>query len=109
MFSIQHDIVLDPFWGTGTTTLAAIASSRNSIGVEIDQKLVENFKKNLKNVSNITYEKNQQRLNNHIIFLKQKDKPLKHKSLNYDKTYLKKKKIFLLQLIKNIYFKGRKN
>ncbi len=36
MFSIRHDIVLDPFLGTGTTIHAAIASERNSIGVEID-------------------------------------------------------------------------
>jgi len=52
MFSIQQDTVLDPFWGTGTTTLAAIASSRNSIGVEIDEKLVENFKKTLMKKTN---------------------------------------------------------
>jgi hypothetical protein len=36
MFSIRQDIVLDPFLGTGTTMQAAIASERNSIGVEID-------------------------------------------------------------------------
>ena len=33
MFSIQGDIVLDPYLGTGTTTLGAMASGRNSIGV----------------------------------------------------------------------------
>lgn len=37
MFSIKGDLVLDPFLGTGTTTLAAIASQRNSIGIEIDK------------------------------------------------------------------------
>jgi DNA modification methylase len=36
MFSVQGDTVLDPFWGTGTTTLAAMMSARNSIGVEIN-------------------------------------------------------------------------
>jgi DNA modification methylase len=36
MFSARHDTVLDPFLGTGTTIRAAIASERNSIGVEID-------------------------------------------------------------------------
>jgi DNA modification methylase len=36
MFSIKQDAVLDPFLGTGTTMHAAIASERNSIGVEID-------------------------------------------------------------------------
>jgi len=83
MFSIQNDMVLDPFWGTGTTTLAAIASCRNSIGVEIDEKLVENFKKTIKKIKKITFNKNQQRLNNHLSFLKQKNKDLKHNSVNY--------------------------
>jgi len=36
MYSLQGDTVLDPFLGTGTTVLAAIASRRNSIGYEID-------------------------------------------------------------------------
>ena len=36
MYSIYGDTVLDPFAGTGTTLQAAIASCRNSIGIEID-------------------------------------------------------------------------
>lgn len=36
MYSLQGDTILDPFLGTGTTCLAAIASNRNSIGYEID-------------------------------------------------------------------------
>lgn len=36
MFSVKGDTILDPFLGTGTTTIAAIASNRNSIGYEID-------------------------------------------------------------------------
>ena len=36
MFSFVGDTVLDPFMGTGSTTLAAAKSGRNSIGVEID-------------------------------------------------------------------------
>jgi len=39
MYSAKGDIVLDPFLGTGTTTAAAIASGRNSIGYEIDPTL----------------------------------------------------------------------
>ena len=35
MFSFVGDTVLDPFLGTGTTSLAAARSGRNSIGVEI--------------------------------------------------------------------------
>ena len=36
MFSFVGDIVLDPFMGTGTTTVASAKWGRNSIGVEID-------------------------------------------------------------------------
>jgi DNA modification methylase len=41
MYSLVGDTVLDPFLGTGTTTLAAIISCRNSRGVEF----VSDFKK----------------------------------------------------------------
>jgi site-specific DNA-methyltransferase (adenine-specific) len=36
MFSFAGDTVLDPFAGTGSTNVAAIAAGRNSIGNEID-------------------------------------------------------------------------
>ena len=36
MFSFVGDTVLDPFMGTGTTTVAAAKSGRNSIGLEVD-------------------------------------------------------------------------
>ena len=36
MFSFVGDTVLDPFLGTGTTTVAAATWGRNSIGVEVD-------------------------------------------------------------------------
>jgi site-specific DNA-methyltransferase (adenine-specific) len=36
MFSFCGDTVLDPFSGTATTTLAAMKTGRNSIGIEID-------------------------------------------------------------------------
>lgn len=36
MFSFVEDTVLDPFVGTGSTTIAAIQTGRNSIGTEID-------------------------------------------------------------------------
>jgi DNA modification methylase len=37
MFSFVGDMVLDPFMGTGTTTVAAAKWGRNSIGFEIDR------------------------------------------------------------------------
>ena len=39
MYSAKNDLVVDPYLGIGTTTAAAIASGRNSIGYEIDAHL----------------------------------------------------------------------
>ena len=36
MYSQKGDVVLDPFMGLGTTTIAAIINERNSVGYEID-------------------------------------------------------------------------
>jgi DNA modification methylase len=41
MFSVKRDVVLDPFAGTGTTLVAALASGRNAVGVEVDPALAE--------------------------------------------------------------------
>ena len=40
MFSFAGDTVVDPFAGTGTTTLAALHTGRNSISVEIEPEYV---------------------------------------------------------------------
>lgn len=37
MFSFVGDTVLDPFWGTGSTTVAAIDAVRSSIGFDIER------------------------------------------------------------------------
>lgn len=41
MYSFVGDTVLDPFLGTGTTSVAAAKCGRNSIGVEIDPEYFE--------------------------------------------------------------------
>lgn len=40
MFSVKGETVLDPFLGSGTTVKAAILNDRNSIGYEIDPKIL---------------------------------------------------------------------
>jgi len=45
MFSFAGDTVLDPFAGTGTTSLAASEAGRNSIGVEIEPTYVDLIEK----------------------------------------------------------------
>jgi len=47
MFSFVGDVVLDPFWGVGNTTLAAIASHRSSVGVEIEPTYVRTAQRRL--------------------------------------------------------------
>jgi len=42
MYSIYGDHVLDPFSGLGTTTLAAMVSGRNSMGIEMEKDLAAN-------------------------------------------------------------------
>ena len=41
MFSFVGDTVLDPFLGTGTTSVAAASAGRNSVGVEVDKGYLE--------------------------------------------------------------------
>jgi DNA modification methylase len=47
MFSFVGDTVLDPFLGTGTTTVAAMQNGRNSIGYEIDKHYLGQAKKRI--------------------------------------------------------------
>ncbi|HEY2414664.1 MAG TPA: site-specific DNA-methyltransferase [Pirellulaceae bacterium] len=47
MFSFVGDTVLDPFLGTGTTTIAAMRNGRNSIGIEVDETYLEFARKRI--------------------------------------------------------------
>ncbi|KKK56356.1 hypothetical protein LCGC14_3065360, partial [marine sediment metagenome] len=86
MFSVYEDVVLDPFWGTGTTSLAAMILARNSIGYEIDSDLFGLFKNSITNLSQLNKEINRNRLNQHIEFInnyKNQVKDIKYKSTYY--------------------------
>ncbi len=48
MFSFVGDTVLDPFMGTGTTTVAAAKWGRNSISLEIDPHYFESAEKRIR-------------------------------------------------------------
>jgi modification methylase len=61
MFSFIGDTVLDPFAGTGTTVLAAMKASRNSVSIEVEPKYVELIRRRLAQPqfdSEIIYEEN---------------------------------------------------
>ncbi len=41
LYSFKYDVVLDPFLGSGTTSLAAVKNSRNYIGYDTNKKYIE--------------------------------------------------------------------
>lgn len=47
MFTFVGDTVLDPFLGSGTTSLAAMSCNRNSIGYEINKEFLPTIKEKL--------------------------------------------------------------
>ena len=87
MFSMYGDTVIDPFWGTGTTSIAAMILARNSIGYEINPEFKGIFKRNLNKVKGLTDTINSNRIEDHIKFIKKyrrdKKEP-KYISKNYD-------------------------
>jgi modification methylase len=74
MFSLRKETVLDPFLGTGTTTIAAIATGRNSIGIEIDPHFKEHLLSRLKNIASFSEELVENRIQNHIAFVQERTK-----------------------------------
>ena len=86
MYSQRGDTVLDPFVGLGTTTIAAMLSGRNSVGIDIDVKLKSTIRKNiahakpdfLNTLIRARYEK-------HLEFIKERElagKGVKYKNVN---------------------------
>jgi modification methylase len=88
MFSIEGDKVLDPFLGTGTTTIAAILSGRNSIGYEIDLNFNEMIRERIKNITNLSSQETiDKRLTNHRNFIEKRikeGKQIKYNNIKYN-------------------------
>jgi DNA modification methylase len=57
MFSFVGDTVLDPFLGTGTTTVAAATFGRNSVGFEIDPYYFDMAHKRIANETSLLFSK----------------------------------------------------
>jgi len=110
MFSIYEDTILDPFWGTGTTTFAAMVTGRNSIGFEINSEFLDNFKLDLTDIKSTTQAINTKRVKDHIEFIKNYEKKGKYpnyKSNNYAFSVITKQEIeILLYSIKNFKENG---
>jgi len=79
MYSVKGDVVLDPFMGTGTVNLAAIASERNSIGVEIDETLCEMSVAKISIAKNSLNDYIEKRILSHLDFIESQKKRGKEK------------------------------
>ena len=87
MFSVYGDTILDPFWGTGTTTLAAMAAARNSVGYELVEDLVAGFQDRADDAAQIAERLATDRLQAHRAFVRQRrrdDNDLSYDAEHYD-------------------------
>ncbi|MDF1593809.1 MAG: site-specific DNA-methyltransferase [Desulfobacterales bacterium] len=69
MYSVKGDTILDPFAGTGTTLLAAMAAGRNSLGYEIDASLGETIREQMKETVSFSNQYIHNRLLKHVAFV----------------------------------------
>ena len=88
MYSQQGDTILDPFCGLGTTTVAAMLTGRNSIGVEIDVALRPLIQENVGEadidaMNTFIYK----RYKNHLMFVREREET--GKEVKYENTNLK--------------------
>jgi DNA modification methylase len=72
MFSLRGDMVLDPFLGTGTTTLACMATARNSIGYEVDPNFKDHLHVRFNRVVDFSNKILENRIGNHLKFVQQR-------------------------------------
>jgi DNA modification methylase len=72
MFSVKGDSVVDPFLGTGTTMIAAVAAGRNCLGFEIEPDFRKSIVSGMSAAAKLSYEKINSRLQGHLAFVKQR-------------------------------------
>ncbi len=85
MYSVYGDTVLDPFWGTGTTSLATMVAGRNSVGVELDGEFTGHFDERVEEVPEMSREVVDERLARHREFVE--DRRAAGDSLDYEATH----------------------
>lgn len=99
MYSVKGDVILDPFLGTGTTTAAAMASGRNSIGVEIDENFQQVICQTVSHIVDFSNDYSHNRLIKHAEFVtnqKQKSEELKYTNTHYGFPVKAKQEQFIL-------------
>jgi modification methylase len=86
MFSVHGDTVLDPFAGTGTTTLASMATGRNSIGIEMDQGFKNLMEARFMNAVDLSKAYSERRIQRHLEFvsrMKEEGRQLRYTNKRY--------------------------
>lgn len=84
MYSVYGDTVLDPFWGTGTTSLAAAVAGRNSVGVEPDPGFVDAFADRIAHAPALSRDLAAERLADHREYVQNTDDALDYDAEYYD-------------------------
>lgn len=84
MFSTYGETVFDPFWGTGTTSMAALVAGRDSVGVERERALVEAFDDRVAAVPERSRAVAERRLSDHREFLAARDDPPNYEAEHYE-------------------------
>ena len=86
MHSLIGDTVLDPFLGTATTTAAAIAGGRSSIGFELEHSLEQPISDAIETAVPLGRKYAQRRLDAHLDFVQSREaagRPCRHLNRHY--------------------------
>jgi DNA modification methylase len=87
MYSVHGDTVLDPFWGTGTTSLAALVACRNSVGYELEEAFTDVFEERVEDAPALSDRVVRTRLADHRGFVARRREAgvgFEYESENYD-------------------------
>lgn len=87
MYSMQGDVVVDPFLGTGTTAAASLLNGRNSVGFELLEGFAPIIRENIETIGRMVNGLVAQRLSSHSQFVEE-FQSRRNKSLGYEnETY----------------------
>lgn len=99
MYSMQGDVVLDPFFGTGTTAAAAILNGRNSVGFEVLPGFAPIIRQTIEAMGRVANKLVAERLSAHVDFVeafqKSRGKPLGYENRTYGFPVMTKQEVDL--------------
>ncbi|MEF8773903.1 MAG: site-specific DNA-methyltransferase [Halobacteriales archaeon] len=84
MFSTYGDTVLDPFLGTGTTSLAALVAGRESVGYELDADLAAALDERIGDAPALSRKLVADRLDAHRAFAAENPDRVSYEATHYD-------------------------